>query len=161
MGLSEISLDWLVGFIEGEGNFHIILSYSHKAGKKLHICYPILQFRIFLREDDLDVLKKIEQFIGCGKIYKKNYDYARRKGVGARDQYCFVISDVKGLTHLKDILQNSNFHTKKNKDKDIFFDILEMIKQKNHLTKEGNEKIIQLANKMNSQNRALFRKKPV
>ena len=61
--------DWLVGFIEGEGNFHINLAKHFKTStwKYPFEFYPILQFRIFLREDDKEVLEQIKTFFGFWK----------------------------------------------------------------------------------------------
>lgn len=68
----KISKEWLIGFIEGEGNFHVALANYKNREFYPFDYYPILQFRIFLREDDLEALEKIQEFLGFGKIYKKN-----------------------------------------------------------------------------------------
>ena len=158
-----ISKDWLIGFIEGEGNFHISLSKSFKTKTWSYPFefYPILQFRIFLREDDKKTLEKIKDFVGVGKIYKKSCEYSRRKGVNSRDQYVYYISSVKDLVILKNLLFSSNFHTKKEKDMQIFFRVLQLKLTKKHLTLEGYKEIMSLVSNLNSQNREHFRVKPV
>ncbi len=156
----EISGEWFVGFIEGEGNFHVSLikNYKSSSWKFPFEYYPILQFRIFLREDDLDVLNKIKDFLKIGKIYKKKLDYNRKLGFKARDQYYYVLSSLKDLLKLKKVLDKHPFHTKKRKDKDIFFRVLKLKLHKKHLVKEGYEEIINLTKNLNSGDRENFKK---
>jgi hypothetical protein len=146
-----ITKEWFVGFIEGEGNFNVSLSkYSKKEGILLS---PTLQFRIFLREDDIEALNKIKTFLGFGQIYHKKTEYNRNKGMQAQDQYAFYVTNVDDLLKLKEILQEVEFNTKKEKDFKIFYEIFDLKRKKEHLTTEGNKKIVELANQMNSKNR--------
>ena len=159
--MNSISKEWLVGFIEGEGNFNVSLSKSHKKYHPNYSFeyYPILQFRIFLREDDLSVLEKIRSTLSIGNIYKKSYAYSRKKGINSRDQYAFYITGLKDLFKLKEFLSSCEFHTKKKKDMEKFFKILELKAENKHLTPEGYLQVISLANSMNSQARTNFRVK--
>jgi|SRR3989344_425162 len=150
----QISKEWLVGFIEGEGNFHVALINLKKNRPNYHFdYYPVLQFRIFLREDDINVLEDIKTFLGFGSIYKKNMDSNRRRGFKARDQCAYYVSHSKDLIKLKEILLSCKFFTKKAKDKDIFFKILDLKLNKKHLVPEGYAEIVALAKSMNSQAR--------
>jgi len=160
--MGEMSKEWIVGFIEGEGNFNVSLSKNFKT--KTWTCpfeyYPILQFRIFLREDDLKVLQKIKKTLEMGKIYKKSMEYNRNKGINARDQYVYYITSSKDLNKFKEILQKHEFHSKKKKDAENFFKILDLKMAKKHNTLEGNQEILSLATDMNSQNRKNFQLNP-
>ncbi|MCX6741749.1 MAG: LAGLIDADG family homing endonuclease [Candidatus Pacearchaeota archaeon] len=160
--MSQISKEWLIGFIEGEGNFNVILSKYNKSrsSKYLFEFYPILQFRIFFREDDLAVLEKIKETFGIGRVYKKTYEYSRSQGINARDQYAFYVTSIKELSKLKEILNSSEFHTKKKKDMEIFFRILDLKSSKQHLNQEGYNQIINLCKEMNSTHREVFKVKP-
>ena len=154
-----MTIEWIIGFIEGEGNFNVSLSKNFKT--KTWICpfeyYPILQFRIFLREDDLGVLQKIKETLGMGRIYKKDMEYNRKRGINARDQYAYYITSSKDLNKFKEILQKQEwFPSKKKKDAESFFKILDLKMAKKHNTPEGNQEILSLAIKMNSQNRKNF-----
>jgi len=159
----NVSKEWLTGFIEGEGNFHVLLSKNHTTPtwKYKFEYYPITQFRIFLREDDLEVLENIKNTLAVGKIYKKSCEYARKKGVNSRDQYVYSITSLKELIKLKEFLSSSTFHSKKKEDKDHFFRIVELKTNKKHLTEEGYEEIIHRVSNMNSKNRNHFKKKSV
>lgn len=156
-----ISKEWLVGFIEGEGNFNVSLVKNFKSPtwNYPYSLYPVLQFRIFLREDDIGALNKIRDFLGVGRIYKKKMSYARDKGWNAQDQYAYYVTSVKDLLKVREVLLSSEFHTKKKKDFELFFKILDLKISKKHLTSEGFQEIMTLASSMNSQNRENFHKK--
>ena len=158
-----MSKEWLVGFIEGEGNFHVALSKNHKtlSWKYPFEFYPILQFRIFLREDDHAVLEKIKSFLGFGKIYKRNLEYSRKKGINSRDQHVFYVTSIKDLLKLRDILLSTTFHTKKKRDMNTFFRIVEIKRSKGHLLKEGYDEIMGLVRNINGGNRENFKIKPL
>ena len=156
--MTDLTRDWFVGFIEGEGNFNVALAnmQNHKP-KYPFEKMPVLQFRIFLREDDLEVLQKIKNFLGFGKIYKKSMEANRRLGFKSMDQYTFYVTHSRDLLKLKEILSTSQFHTKKAKDMESFFKILDLKLAKKHLISEGYEEILKLATNMNSKNRQNFK----
>ncbi len=149
--------DWFIGFIEGEGNFHVGLRNTKNNSSYPFDYYPFLQFRIFLREDDLEALEKIKDFLGFGNIYKKNLSSNRKLGFKARNQYNYVVGDIKNLLKLKEFLSEAKFFTKKKKDVEIFFKILDMKTAKKHLIKEGYEDMLGLINQINSGSRENFR----
>ena len=123
--MEELSKEWLIGFIEGEGNFNVALSKNYKKQNPSYPFeyYPILQFRIFLHKDDAPVLQKIKNFLSVGKIYQKDYTYARKKGTNTQDQTCYYITSSKELNFLNNFLKEGRFHTKKKADKNAFFEI--------------------------------------
>ena len=61
-------MDWsyIAGFFDGEGSISVS-KISKKQGK-------IRAYQILVRfyNSDLDVLNKIKEFLGCGKIYQNN-----------------------------------------------------------------------------------------
>lgn len=57
-------LEWLAGFVDGEGNFNISLR-NYKENKYNSV---VLTFQIALHIDDLEVLKFIQTNLRCGKI---------------------------------------------------------------------------------------------
>ena len=63
-----IDLNWLVGFSEGEGSFHISIYKSKtKTGYVLTLKYQITQhFR------DADLMKALVPIFGCGHYKKKS-----------------------------------------------------------------------------------------
>ena len=49
---------WLTGFIDGEGSFQVFLDRQ----------YLRVMFRIRLHKDDINVLQKIKEFLGVGRV---------------------------------------------------------------------------------------------
>ena len=49
---------WLTGFIDGEGSFQVFLDRH----------YLRVMFRIRLHKDDINVLQKIQEFLGVGRV---------------------------------------------------------------------------------------------
>jgi len=154
---NKITKDWFVGFIEGEGNFHVGLSNTKNNPGYPFDTYPFLQFRIFLREDDEEVLQLIKEFLGFGNIYKKSLKYNRDRGFKAMDQCNFVVGNSKDLLKLKDILSDSCLFTKKKKDRKLFFKILDMKIEKKHLNEEGYREMLSLIGGLNSGERGNFK----
>jgi len=152
--------EWFVGFIEGEGNFHVGLANTKNNSHYPFETYPFLQFRIFLREDDklvLEEIQKIQRFLGYGKIYKKSLKYNRDLGFKSMDQYNFVVGKTADLLKLKNLFSDVIFFTKKEKDIKLFFNILDMRIAKKHLEKEGYEEMLILIKQLNSGKRENFR----
>lgn len=69
---------WLVGFIDGEGNFQVFLDKY----------YLRAMFRIRLHKDDINVLNKIQEFLGKGRV------------VIDGNSCVFIISDTKDLINV-------------------------------------------------------------
>ena len=57
MNRSQFS-SWLAGFIDGEGNFQVYFDRH----------YLRVMFRIRLHKDDINVLQKIQEFLGVGRV---------------------------------------------------------------------------------------------
>jgi hypothetical protein len=103
----KITSDWLAGFIDGEGSFNI----SHHAGNY----QP--RFGLKLRDDDSDILKIIQQFIGVGTLRNSKCSPISSKYYSpkARGQYRL---DIVGShnTKLVNILDNHPLKSKKLRD---------------------------------------------
>lgn len=67
---SKEFIDWFVGFTDGEGCF-LVLFIKNET-------YVVLNFVIELHVDDIDILYRIAQNLGIGKVIKiKNHNSAR------------------------------------------------------------------------------------
>src|SRR5258708_7302779 len=66
----EISSDWVVGFVDGEGCFYIGVN-EHSEMK---VGYQVLpEFRVVQHEKDIQVLHAMKDFFQCG-VVRRNHD---------------------------------------------------------------------------------------
>ena len=69
----EISPEWLVGFVDGEGSFSVITSEVKTSSSTTPISRKVwLYFQITQHGRDVLLLEKIVSFLGCGTLKKRN-----------------------------------------------------------------------------------------
>jgi hypothetical protein len=68
--VKKLHPQYVVGFIDGEGSFNVSLYRDDKMKNKIFV-RP--EFSIELRADDKEILERIRETIGCGKIYDCKY----------------------------------------------------------------------------------------
>ncbi len=138
-----VSADYIVGITDGEGCFYVGVSESkaYRSGYKV-----ITHFHIKLQERDKELLDKIHNTLACGNVYfqkegRKNHTQCYRYTVSAwRDIDSIIIPFFT-----KHTLQTAS----KRESFDIFCQIAELVKQKEHLTISGAKKILKLKSQMN------------
>jgi hypothetical protein len=130
---------YVVGFVDGEGCFSITINRNAERLPEVRLI-----FEIELREDDEPILHEIRDVLGCGNIYRLEYErYA------------------KWRPHVK--LKVSNFHdisskiipffkeyplkAKKRFQFEQFCYVAELIRTKEHLTLDGIAKVQALKHK--------------
>ena len=128
---------WIVGFVDGEGCF----SVSINPHPEIKIGYQILpEFVVVQHKRDIQVLYALKKYFRCGVV---------RKNHGDRMAY-----RVRSIEHLLNIIipffEKHKLKTKKRLDFIKFRKILLLIQRKEHLTKEGIEKIRLIINQMNA-----------
>ena len=137
----RLDASWIVGFTDGEGCFHI--SINKLPGMSLG--WQVLpEFRIVQNERDESVLYGIKDYFGFGDV-----TINRRDSNGTRKEF-----RVRGLENLNKIIEffNKNkLNTLKRKDFEIFSEVINLMNNKQHLTKEGLDNIAKLISKMNRQ----------
>jgi hypothetical protein len=100
-----MTLDWIMGFIEGEGSFSISPS---GPGTRLRCMFQLNQ-----RDDNAEVLSEIRKIIGgnlCPKIPGKG------SRPGANPAMQLSIGSKDGCAKLIDLLSRTKMHTKKRMD---------------------------------------------
>jgi len=135
----KIDKNWLVGFVDGEGCFYIGINKS----VDLNTGYQILpEFRIVQHERDIKLLYAIKSFFGHGMVVPNRskdssiYEYRIRKFDVLHDVIVPFFESNKLLTCKK-----FNFLA--------FRDVILMMKQQEHLTESGLNKIIAIKGRMN------------
>ena len=122
-----IDPQWLAGFTDGEGCFHIQIqkSYTHSLGERV-----ILIFQVTQHIRDQQLLLMLIELLHCGKIYKRGeaIDLKVSKFVDITEKIIPFFSKyrIRGVKAL---------------DFADFCIVAEFIKQKKHLTSEGLEQI--------------------
>ena len=128
---------WLVGFIDGEGCFHVSINKQ----PKMSLGWQVLpEFRVVQHQRDETVLHRIKDFFGFGTVCKNHGD---RKE--------FRVRGADKLNQIVSFFEKNPLQTKKQKDFKIFAEVIELMNNNEHLTKEGLKKIAILASKMNRQ----------
>lgn len=151
------SADWITGFIEGEGCFSIAIAnyvdnrprkgYWNCKRKKPALPLKVRpSFRINLAYTDIGALEKIRSFFGLGKIRVGR----REKEKNWKPQAQFYVVAFSDLLKIKSFFEQQKFYAKKKQSFILWCEVLEMIMRKEHLTKEGVDKIIRIARKINN-----------
>jgi len=140
---------WIVGFTDGEGCFSVSI-FRNKTTKFGWQLFP--EFVVTQGESSLKSLQILENYFGCGKIYKnKRYDNHHEHLY----RYC-----VRSVDDLHNIIipffKKHQLHTSKQKDFDVFVEIIELMHQKVHLTEHGLCHIARKIEKMNRKKASKF-----
>ena len=124
----KLDAQWIVGFVDGEGCFHIGIN----PNEEMSTGYQILpEFTVVQHERDVQVLHALKSFFGCGVVRKNNGDRMAYR--------------VRGIEHLRQIILpffiEHPLKTKKRLDYEMFRDIVNKMETGFHLTNEGVEEI--------------------
>jgi len=131
----RLDAKWIVGFVDGEGCFYVALNKLPKMTLGIQV---LPEFRVVQHERDEDVLKKIKEFFNFGSI---TINHGNRKE--------FRVRGMENLNKLVQFFKENPLQTSKQKNFELFSEIIELMNQKQHLTTEGIEKIAEVASKMN------------
>nr|YP_002601068.1 putative site-specific DNA endonuclease [Monomastix sp. OKE-1]ACK36927.1 putative site-specific DNA endonuclease [Monomastix sp. OKE-1] len=124
---------WITGFTDGEGCFHIGISKNNetKLGSQV-----LLEFVITQHQRDEQLLNEIKNYFGVGVVRKSN---------GRGDILCYRVRSQK---HLRDVIlpffEKNILRTKKKFAFQRFKQALVLIENKEHLTLEGLDKLRKL-----------------
>ena len=139
-------LGWIVGFVDGEGCFSVGI-FRNRILKNGWQVFP--ECVVTQGEKSLYVLKELQNFFGCGKIFiNKRYDNHREP------LYRYCVRSTKDIRKkIIPFFQKYPLRTAKKKDFIQFIAIINMMEQNKHLTHVGMKKIAKIVEQMN-------RKKP-
>jgi len=128
---NKISIDWLIGMVDGDGSFFITITKSkdYKIGYQIRARFAIKQI------DAKNLLEKI------------NKEIFENKAQVQEDR--LIIEDINIITrYVLPIFTNNRLKTRKEKDFRLWKEAICLIKNKEHLEKKGLEKIINIRFKM-------------
>jgi len=138
-----VSADYIVGLTDGEGCFYINI----RPKDKLKWGNSVIEthFYIKLREDHLKLLTEVKQKFGCGAIYFQN-----EKRINHNSCYRFEINSQKDIHEiLIPFFEKHPLHGPKKTSFFFFKKIARLVRDKEHLSEEGLNKIRLLKEKMN------------
>lgn len=132
---------YVTGFVDGEGSFCVSITKHRTLKRRMEIR---AMFEIELRADDREILERIIMTIGCGRIYDCSYDrygwfpHVKLKVTKVADLVDYVIP----------FFNRYKLQAKKKHVFELFKQIVIMLQNKEHLTDEGYEKIMNLREEM-------------
>ena len=132
----KIDAQWVVGFVDGEGCFHI--SLNKNSGMSLGI-QVLPEFTVVQHERDIVLLYALKEFFGCGSV---DPNHGNRKAFRIRG-----FENV--LRYVIPFFEKHKLKSKKRIDFEKFRDAILLMAKKEHLTCEGLNKISKIANQMN------------
>ena len=132
----QLQAQWVVGFVDGEGCFHVSIN-KHKEMKTGYQVLP--EFTVVQHKRDVQILYAFKTYFGCG-VVRKNHD----------DRMSYRVRGFDNLmNHNIPFFETHELKTKKQFDFQLFRQVLLKMKRKEHLTLEGIEEIRQLKEQMN------------
>lgn len=135
----ELSPDWVVGFVDGEGCFHV----SVQSHPEMTAGYQVLpEFVVVQHIRDIQILYALKKFFKGG-VVRINHD----------ERYCYRVRKIEQLEEICEFFMTHPLKTKKNVDFRKFRKIILLMKEQKHLNKEGLKQIIDLAMQMNTTER--------
>ena len=135
----RLDASWIVGFTDGEGCFHISINEL----KGMSLGWQVLpEFRIVQHEKDESILHELKNYFGFGGVKINNTDKnATRKG--------FRVRGLENLNKIVKFFEENQLRTSKKNNFKTFKEVIQMMNNKEHLTKKGLDKIAKLISKMN------------
>ena len=135
----ELKPEWISGFVDGEGCFHI--AFLRHAEMKFG--YQILpEFTVVQHVRDKDILFALKRYFGFG-VVRKNH----------QDRWCYRVRKLENLLKICEFFTRFPLRTKKRVDFQKFKKAINMMKAGKHLTKDGFIEILEIALRMNTGNR--------
>jgi hypothetical protein len=133
---------WVVGFTDGEGCFSVsfIKNPTTKTGWQI---FP--EFVVTQGAKSIQALRELQRFFQCGGIFiNKRYDNHNE------NLYRYCVRSVKELEErIIPFFRKHQLRTSKQKDFELFAEVVALMRAQQHLTSKGMKRIAQLAEKMN------------
>ena len=126
---SKLNPYYLVGLVDGEGCFSI--TFNRHKNNRIEVR---LLFEIELREDDKEILTRVQKTLGCGNIY--HLEYAKYQKW--RPHYKYKVSNLMDIAQkVIPFFKKYPLQAKKKKVFKVFSKVADLMLLKKHLTPEG------------------------
>lgn len=141
VNVKKLDPNYVVGFIDGEGSFSVSVCKHATLKRRLEI-RP--EFEMELREDDAEILYRIHNTLGCGKVYRLEYKrYDWQPHIKLRVGRIRELSEI-----LIPFLEQYPLQAKKRIIFKYFKEIVYLFRDKKHLTDKGYQRILALREKI-------------
>ena len=131
----RLDSQWLTGFVDGEGCFHVSINRL----QKMTLGYQVLpEFRVVQHQRDQELLNRFKDFFEFGNVV-----------INHGDRMEFRVRGLENLNKIVKFFNRNLLQTSKRNDFKFFAQIIQLMNNKEHLKREGLEKIAELASKMN------------
>ena len=132
----NLDAQWIVGFVDGEGCFHIGINEQ----PEMKVGFQVLpEFTVVQHERDVQVLHALKAYFDCG-VVRKNHGDRMAYRVRSKDHL---------LERIIPFFEKHSLKTKKRMDFSKFRKILLMMDKNVHLTPDGLDEIRRVAGQMN------------
>ncbi len=134
--VSRLTSEWIVGFIDGEGCFHVGIS-KHEDLKSGFQILP--ELTVVQHKRDIDLLYELRSTMNCG-VVRRNHG----------DRFCWRVRKLENLSRIIIPFFDKNpLRSKKSLEYIKFRKVVLMMLRGEHLTKEGFCEISRIASDMN------------
>jgi len=137
----NITDNWLVGFVDGEGCFFVGVNKNKTMKLKEQV---IPEFRIVQHNRDIALLYEIKKFLKCGVV---TYNRGKNNSSNVMEFRVRNLDDLS--TIVVPFFRKNRLLTIKSISFNYFAEIIDLMKEKQHLTVTGLSKIKFLKGKMN------------
>ena len=132
----NLTAQWIVGFVDGEGCFHVGINQNKAMRLEVQV---LPEFTVVQHEVDEQILHGLKDYFGCGVV---------RVNHGTR--LCYR---VRGQENLRDriipFFEKHKLKTRKRVDFEKFRKVILLIEKGEHLKPEGLEEIRKIKASMN------------
>lgn len=137
----DILKGYIAGLIEGEGHFGVSLQKSRPQFKMPFEIRPI--FIIYMSIKEKEMLEKIKDILKVGNVFTR-----KNKKDNQNDFIRYQVSGLRNCIALTKYLNSVEFLGTKKRTYKLWKDVIEIIKENKHGTKEGILEIAKIRDKM-------------
>ena len=138
-----LNADYITGLVDGEGSFNVHVWTPESSVRRR----ALVELRFYLKLIDKDkiVLEELQTFFQCGKIYQQkdyrpNHQHCNRFEVFNRKELAEVIVPFFEAHPLRTVSKQRDF--------ELFKQILSLVQEKEHLNSTGLSRIHSLKTQM-------------